>query len=105
MTEEAPKVLVVEDDEEIRSMMARLVGARGFRVVTSRDHGEAVEVARRERPRLIVTDFDLPTIKHLRESDELRPIPIVVVDPDSNEKLVDGRVIVVENFDQLKDLL
>ncbi len=86
-------------------MMVRLVEARGFRVIESRDHGQAVEVARRERPDLILTDLDLPTIDHLRRCEELRQIRIVVVDPDSAGEATDDRITVLEDYDQLKDLL
>jgi CheY-like chemotaxis protein len=102
---ETPTVLVVEGDGEIRSMMARLVEARGFRVVVSVDYEGALEVARRERPDLILANLDLPTMEQLRGSEELGRIRIAAVDPDSAGETAGGRVTVVEDFDRLKELL
>jgi DNA-binding response OmpR family regulator len=60
MSEKAACVLVVDDDPEIVTMVSFRLSKRGYRVVTAIDGNEALEVARRERPALIVLDVMMP---------------------------------------------
>ncbi len=60
MTDKAACVLVVDDDPEIVTMVSFRLAKRGYRVVTAIDGNEALEVASRERPALIVLDVMMP---------------------------------------------
>lgn len=79
------KVLVVEDTEDNRFMMRRLLEMTGYRVIEARNGEEAVEVTRLELPSLILMDLSLPVIDGLeatrliRQVPELAKIPIVAV--------------------------
>lgn len=81
----APTVLVVEDFDDARSAMRGLLEIEGYRVVEASDGREAVEVARRERPALILMDLNMPVLDgfgaalRIRELDGLRTVPIVAV--------------------------
>lgn len=55
-----PTVLVVDDDPEIVTMVGLRLSKRGYRILTASDGNEALEVARRERPALIVLDVMMP---------------------------------------------
>jgi CheY-like chemotaxis protein len=55
-----PVVMVVDDDPEIVTMVGLRLGKRGYRIVTATDGNEALEVARREQPALIVLDVMMP---------------------------------------------
>ena len=57
-----PLVMVVEDDEDSRFMMRTLLEMNGYRVVEAQDGQEALEVAARARPELILTDLQLPRL-------------------------------------------
>lgn len=78
-------VMVVEDFEDNRFMMRRLLEMSGYRVLEAINGEEAVEVARRERPALILMDLSLPLLdglaatRRIRQVEELRRIPIVAV--------------------------
>ena len=78
-------VMVVEDFEDNRFMMRRLLEMSGYRVLEAINGEEAVEVARRERPALILMDLSLPLLdglaatRRIRQVEELRQIPIVAV--------------------------
>ena len=80
-----PLVMVVEDFEDNRYMMRRLLEMSGYRVVEAMNGEEAVEVARRERPSLILMDLSLPLLdglaatRRIRQQPELREVPIVAV--------------------------
>lgn len=80
-----PTVMVVEDFEDNRFMMRRLLEMSGYRVLEAINGEEAVELAHRERPQLILMDLSLPQLdglaatRRIREHAELQDIPIVAV--------------------------
>lgn len=82
---DCPTVMVVEDFEDSRHMLAQWLNTRGFRVVQAADGWEAVAVAVRERPHLILMDLNLPVLDGaevtclLREHEELHDVPVVAV--------------------------
>src|ERR1700750_1555245 len=79
------KVLLVEDTEDNRFMMRRLLEMTGYMVVEARNGEEAVRVAQTELPDLILMDLSLPIIdglaatKLIREIPGLKKTPIVTV--------------------------
>ncbi|HVI70190.1 MAG TPA: response regulator, partial [Pyrinomonadaceae bacterium] len=62
MTKQAttPTVLLVEDTEDNRFMMRRLLEMTGYRVIEAMNGEEAVKLAREESPQLILMDLSLP---------------------------------------------
>jgi two-component system, cell cycle response regulator DivK len=78
-------LLLVEDTEDNRFMMRRLLEMEGYRVVEARNGEEAVKVAQNEKPALILMDLSLPVIdglaatKRIRRIPELRDVPIIAV--------------------------
>ncbi len=78
-------VMVVEDFEDNRFMMRRLLEMSGYHVLEAVNGEEAVEVALRERPGLILMDLSLPLLdglaatRRIRQHAELRQVPIVAV--------------------------
>lgn len=78
-------VMVVEDFEDNRFMMRRLLEMSGYHVVEAMNGEEAVEIAQREKPNLILMDLSLPLLdglaatRRIREHAELRTVPIVAV--------------------------
>ncbi len=78
-------VLVVEDFEDNRFMMRRLLEMSGYQVLEAVDGQQAVEMARQENPQLILMDLSLPKLdglaatRRIREHVELKKIPIVAV--------------------------
>ncbi len=81
----APVVMVVEDFEDNRFMMRRLLEMSGYHVLEAINGEEAVEMARRERPSLILMDLSLPLLdglaatRRIRQEVGLEGIPIVAV--------------------------
>lgn len=78
-------IMVVEDFEDNRFMMRRLLEMSGFHVLEAINGEEAVEIARREHPALILMDLSLPLLdglaatRRIRQYEELREVPIVAV--------------------------
>ena len=78
-------VLVVEDFEDNRFMLRRLLEMSGYRVVEAVNGEQAVEVATALRPDLILMDLSLPKLdglaatRRIRQQDGLARTPIVAV--------------------------
>jgi DNA-binding response OmpR family regulator len=88
-----PKVLVVDDAPDIVRLTRDYLEHAGFGVVVARDGDEAVRVARREKPDLIVLDLGLPGRDGLDVTRELRrdsnvPIVMLTARTDEADKIV-----------------
>ena len=68
-------VLVVEDTEDNRQMMKRLLEMSGYHVVEATNGREAVEVARQAKPQIILMDLSLPFIDGLAATRQIRSLP------------------------------
>jgi two-component system cell cycle response regulator len=56
------RVLVVEDSEVTRAILARTLRRAGFEVLEARDGAEGAMAALREQPAVVVTDLEMPTM-------------------------------------------
>jgi DNA-binding response OmpR family regulator len=54
------KILVVDDDEEMRDVIAEFLRKNGYQVFIAGDGERALEVLRAEKPRLLVLDLTMP---------------------------------------------
>lgn len=78
-------VLVVEDFEDNRFLMRRLLEMSGFGVLEATNGEEAVSIAKQERPDLVLMDLSLPLLdglaatRRIRKCDDLKQIPIIAV--------------------------
>ena len=69
------KVMVVEDDAALREIYSIRITAEGYEVVSAGDGEEALAVAVREKPDLIVADVMMPKISGFDMLDILRNTP------------------------------
>lgn len=72
---EPPTVLLVEDTEDNRFMMRRLLEMAGYHVVEAMNGEEAVKLAKTESPHLILMDLSLPVIDGLAATRLIRKLP------------------------------
>lgn len=85
-------VLIVEDDFDIREVLADVLEEEGYVVAEAANGYEALEVLRRPdaRPRLILLDLMMPVmsgwqfVAEQRQDPELSSIPVVIVSADGN---------------------
>jgi len=56
------KILLVEDDQANRELLARYLTLLGYRIVLALDGAQAVQLAQTERPDLILMDMRLPVM-------------------------------------------
>ena len=79
------KILLVEDSEMSRDMLARRLARRGYEVVIAVDGGQGVALAQTEAPDLILMDMNLPVLdgseatRQLRAAPATRSIPIIAL--------------------------
>ncbi len=74
-------VLLVEDTEDNRFMMRRLLEMTGYRVVEALNGEEAVRLAESENPELILMDLSLPVIDGLAATRLIRKLPQLASTP------------------------
>jgi len=78
-----PKVLLVEDNEMNRDMLSRRLTRRGFEVVFAADGQQGVDLARSEKPDIILMDMSLPVMdgweatRRIKADDTMRRIPVI----------------------------
>jgi DNA-binding response OmpR family regulator len=94
----ASKILVVEDDQDIRQLLHLQLTAAGYDTAFARDAATALAVARKESPNAIILDLGLPAgdgfvvMQRLRSLPEFEMVPIVVItarDASEGEKAVE----------------
>jgi two-component system cell cycle response regulator DivK len=78
-------VLIVEDNELNMKLFHDLLDAHGYRTLQTRSGIDALGLARKHRPNLILMDIQLPEVsglevtKWLKDDEELRDIPVIAV--------------------------
>ena len=79
------RVMIVEDNELNMKLFRDLIEASGYETIQTRNGMEALDLARKHRPDLILMDIQLPEVsglevtKWLKEDDELHVIPVIAV--------------------------
>ena len=78
-------IMVVEDYDDTRLLLKTGLEGLGYSVLEASNGQEAVDIAGRERPDLILMDLDLPILdgiaatQRIRQQTELDGVPIVAV--------------------------
>lgn len=86
------KILLVEDDSNLREIYGARLEAEGYEVVTANDGEEGLAVAVKERPHLIIADIMMPKISGfdmldiLRTTPETKDVKVIVMTALSQEE-------------------
>jgi DNA-binding response OmpR family regulator len=95
MQMERTKILIVDDDPDLRRALKIRLRANHYDTVQASDGYSAIAMAQKEQPGLIILDLGLPAgdgfgvLKRLQDSDTLSSIPVIVLtarDPQFNEQ-------------------
>ena len=79
------KVLVVDDEIHIVHVVAIKLRNNGYEVITASNGAEAFELACKNKPDIIVTDFQMPVmtgmelVEKLRQHDDTKDTPIIML--------------------------
>jgi CheY-like chemotaxis protein len=77
------KVLLIEDNEMNRDMLSRRLIRRGFEVIFAVDGQQGIDLARSQRPDIILMDMSLPVIdgweatRRVKSDDATRGVPVI----------------------------
>jgi CheY-like chemotaxis protein len=88
MVAAAQSILVADDDESMRILLARVLGDQGYQVTCAHGGAEAIRRLRETPPDLVILDLLMPgvtgwdVLEVLRGDPRLAPIPVVVVTAD-----------------------
>jgi len=91
-TGKAPRILVVDDNTDMRTYISTILQRAGYEVLVARNGAEGLEVAQTEVPNLIVTDLMMPMVSGLemiqwiRRNEALKGVPVVLVTAKADEE-------------------
>ena len=98
-------VLVVDDDRDAREMLSEYLVFRGFVVHRAQDGGEAMEVAVRVRPRVVLMDLMMPRVdgweatRRLKTDERTKGMAIIAVSACSqNDDQARARCVGCDDF-------
>ena len=86
-----PKILVIDDDQNLRRMMKVNLAARGYQVLVAPNGEKGLEQARLERPDLIFLDLMMPGISGwdvlvtLQADRKLSKTPVIIMTASGRE--------------------
>jgi DNA-binding response OmpR family regulator len=89
------RILVVDDEESIRSLIRRKLQAEGYEVLTAQDGEEALHMALEWLPDLAILDVIMPRIdglelcRRMREDSQLTSLPVVFL---TSRESIDDRI-------------
>ena len=89
------RILVCDDDPVILRLLEVNLQLEGYEVLTATNGEEAVEVATREKPDLILLDIMMPrmdgyqAVKHIKADETTKHIPVVFVSAKAQQADVD----------------
>ncbi len=78
-------VLVVDDEIHIVHIVAIKLRNNGYEVISADNGAEALELALREKPDIVVTDYQMPImtglelVENLRQHDQTKDIPVIML--------------------------
>jgi len=77
-------ILLVEDDEDVREMLAFTLQSRGYAVQVAKNGSAALEVLERERPCLVILDLVMPVMNGWAvlaqmKARQLSDVPVCVI--------------------------
>ena len=82
---ERKKILIVEDELDLRIFLCNLLGTCGFEPIDAGDTDEGMQKALREKPALIILDVTMPQesgiqmYRELKEHEDLKNVPVIMV--------------------------
>lgn len=89
------KVMIIDDDEDTRILLTEDLRDLGLEAVWAVDATQALPIARRERPALIILDYRLPggdgatVLRRLKQASETASIPVIVFSRQRSPQIVD----------------
>ena len=86
----APSVLVVDDDPLTQRVLRHYLERAGYRLISANAGREAIRLAKRERPQLIILDVMMPdldgwtVLRQLQKTEATKAIPIILLSANAD---------------------
>lgn len=103
----ARKVLIVDDEQDIRVFMTTLLETSGFKPVVATNGQEGLEMARSHKPELIIMDIMMPKesgiymYREVKKDPDLRNVPVIMVSALSKKTFFHSQKV-VDEFEGVK---
>ena len=87
------KILVADDEQEIRNLLDHFLKGQGYEVVLASDGNQALKLAAEENPQVIILDIKMPGLdglevcKRLKEKEQTKLIPVIVITGFGDNKM------------------
>src|SRR5262249_56164583 len=87
--EMVPKILSVDDSKAVRTLLSRVLSPFACELCEASNGEEGLAIAMKERPDLIILDYNMPVmhgvtmLQRLREHPAIRQIPVIMLTTDS----------------------
>jgi CheY-like chemotaxis protein len=119
MTPVGKCILIADDEESMRKVLAQRLAFWGYTVISAKDGQEAVELAKTRRPDLILLDIMMPVLdgleacRQLKTTPETQRIPVVFVTAKASKDVpvrarqvgADGLLQKPYDFDELSQVI
>ena len=82
---ERKKILIVEDELDLRIFLCNLLGNCGYHTIDAADRAEGLQKAKKEKPALIILDVMIPKedgiqmYREIKQDQDLKNIPVIMV--------------------------
>jgi len=98
----AKRVLVVDDELDMRTFITTLLETSGYKPLSAVDGEQGLEIARQKRPSLIILDVMMPKesginmYRELKNDPELKSIPVIMVSALSKKTFLHSQKVLDE---------
>lgn len=79
----AKKILIADDEKDMLKVITTQLVKEGYEVIAARDGREALQLARDQKPDLVLLDYSMPGLKgdevceEIKSDPELKHIPVI----------------------------
>jgi two-component system phosphate regulon response regulator PhoB len=102
----AKKVLVVDDELDMRTFVTTLLETNGFKALAAQDGVQGLELARKSKPSLIILDVMMPResgialYRELKGDPDLKDIPVLMLSALSKKTFFHSQKVLDEYKDE-----
>lgn len=85
------KILVVDDDEQIRTFLIKSLEFEGYQIISASDGVEGWKILQGEKPDLVILDVRMPgmdgieVLEKIRGDTEFKKIPVIMLTGESSD--------------------
>jgi CheY-like chemotaxis protein len=89
-----PKILSIDDSKTIRMLLKRLFTPFVCELFEAGDGQEGLEVVNREKPDLIILDYNMPVmdgvtmLRQMRENPEFKRLPVIMLTAEASPEII-----------------